>query len=615
MNVGTVLALGLGGWDWAFVVWSLLVTTGLGLWYSRRSGRNLDEFFLSGRNLPWWALGTSMVATTFAADTPLAVAGFVVKDGVAGNWLWWNFLIGGTLTVFVFARWWRRSGVVTEVELIARRYDGTSAKALRAFKAVYLGLVLNSIIIGWVTKAMLTVVAAIYPDVDERIVLAVLIGLTLIYTTMSGLWGVVATDVLQFAMAMVGSILLAVLSVEEVGGLSVLIERVHALGATHDRDLLALFPTGWNAVLFATTVLVFVNWWAVSYPGNEPGGGGYVAQRMLAAKDERHARAGTLWFIIANFVLRPWPWILVALCALVLHPEFLPPKSDGPFAAERSYPAMFEVLPPGLYGLVAASFLAAYMSTLTSQLHLASSYLVNDLYLPLVAHAPRDPRREVMVARGAVVLVTAIGVAVSYLLVSVGEGWTVVMQMTAGIGLVLLLRWLWWRVNAWSEIAAMGASSTAFLVANTDNAVAANLVAWGGGDGSAGVAAVKLLFTVAVTTAVWIGVTFATRPVGVEHLVAFYRTVRPGGAWGPIARVAGIPPTRLGPDLVLWVAATALVAGLLFGVGSALFLSFGAAAVFLSIALVGGLVVHRGMKRDARTAPSHAGDVRFEERL
>ncbi len=584
----------LHAWDWAFLAWSLAVTTGVGLYYARRAGKNLSEYLLSGRSLPWWALGTSMVATTFAADTPIVVSEFVLTKGIAGNWLWWNFLVGGTLTVFVFSRLWRRSKVVTEVELIAKRYDGRPAAALRAFKALYLGLLVNAIIFGWVTKAMSRVLEVVVPPEQVTLALGALIALTLVYTALSGLWGVVATDILQFTMAMIGAVLLAVLSVGEAGGLRAVVDRVAAIGAESRRDVLAIVPTGWNAFTAAVLVLVLVNWWAVYYPGAEPGGGGYVAQRMAAAKDEKHARAGTLWFVFAHYVLRPWPWILVALAALALEPRFLGGDPEGDFAPGKAYPSMFRVLPTGLLGLVVASFVAAYMSTITSQLNLAASYLVNDFYLPFVARKDRPPddRAQVRVARGTVVAVTAIGCLIAWALETAGAGWALIMEATAGSGLVLVLRWLWWRVNAWSEIAAMGASAVACLLSHTAEGVAFLERLAGGGEAAKDlVSPLRLLVVVAVTTIAWLAATFATPPVGGERLDAFYRDVRPSGFWGPVAKRLGVEPVRAGRDVLLWAASSVFVLGSLFGVGSAVLLRFGSAAAFLAAGVAGGVAV------------------------
>ncbi len=611
----------LSGWDWGFLCWFLMVTTGVGLYYARRAGKNLQEYFLSGRNLPWWALGTSIVATTFAADTPIVVAGFVIHGGVAENWLWWNFLFGATLTVFLFSRLWRRAEVVTEIELIAKRYDGTAAKALRAFKAVFLGLVVNSIIFGFVTKAMNSIVGAIFPDLSPAWTLAGLLLLTLVYTTLSGLWGVVATDVLQFAMAVLGAVLLAVLAVSEVGGLSAMVTRVTEIADAHGREhLLTVFPTAWDAFTAGILIFVLVNWWAVYYPGSEPGGGGYVVQRMSAAIDERHARGGNLWFVVAHYVLRPWPWILVALCAIALEPRFLDAAnvmrtaSDSgqdvkaalaasgltDYQPEKAYPWMFQFLPIGLLGLVAASFLAAFMSTITTTLNLSASYLVNDLWLPFLAKDERDEHSQVVVARIAVVLVMAAGSLVTWLLVSAGEGWRYIMDLTAGSGLVLILRWLWWRVNAWSEIVAMIASAVAFLVVRKGG-LDHTLAAWTGGPADQ----LGLLAIVAFSTVCWLTATWLTRPVSAAHLREFYVKVRPGGAWRPVATAAGLPPHALGHDLLMWIASTIAVFGGLFGLGSFLLSDSLVGGISLACAALGGIWLWRLFRAEPR-AESHA---------
>jgi SSS family transporter len=588
----------LHAWDWVFLVWFLAVSLGVGVYYTRRAGSNLAEYFLSGRDLPWWALGTSMVATTFASDTPLVVSGLVISKGIAGNWLWWNFLFGGTLTVFVFSRLWRRSRTVTEIELIARRYDGASASALRGFKALYLGILVNSLVFGWVTKAMAQVLTVI-TGLDPPWATAILIVITVIYTILSGLWGVVATDVLQFAMAMAGAIILAALSVGEVGGLGPLVERVSALGREQGRDFLAMFPTGWNAFTAAVLVLVFVNWWAVYYPGAEPAGGGYVAQRMLAAKDEKHARAGTLWFTFAHYCIRPWPWILVGLAAITLEPRFLDSATHGPdFAAEKAYPWMFRVLPVGMLGLVVASFFAAFMSTLCSLLNLSASYVVNDFYMPFLAGARLGERGQVLAARLSVAIVALAGCLVSWYLISVASGWMLVMEITAGTGLVLVLRWLWWRVNAWSEIAAMIASAVVCLLTKTARGESLLMEAAGGNADLAGT--IGLLVIVGVTTLVWLVVTFGTPPVSSERLAEFFRQVRPPGWWGPVARATGLSPGPVARDIGLWISSTAMIFGSLFGVGAALLLDAKSAVVFLAIAAVGGFCTYIGLTRETR---------------
>ncbi len=589
-------ALELSGWDWAFIGWFLAVTLGIGLYYSKRASAGLSEYFLSGRKLPWWALGTSMVATTFAADTPIAVAGFVVAAGVAKNWVWWSFLFGGTLTVFVFSRWWRRAEVVTEIELIDRRYDGGAARALRGFKAIYLGLVLNAITFGWVTNAMVNVCEVVF-DIRPALALAVLLALTFVYTMLSGLWGVVATDVLQFAMALLGAILLAVLSVVEVGGLGELVRRVGEL----DPATLEIFPTGWGTLSMTVSILVLVNWWAVYYPGAEPGGGGYVTQRMSAALDEDHARKGTLWFIFAHYAVRPWPWIIVGLAAIALEPRFFeyarlgegvaPPADLDEFHQDKAYPYMFQFLPVGILGLVVASFLAAFMSTITTTLNLSASYLVNDFYLPFVRRGD-DERGRVLVARVAVAVVAAVGSIVAWQMTSVAAGWGVLMQLTAGTGPVLILRWLWWRVNAWSEISAMIASAIAFIFARVG--VGEWLAQTTGGPKDE----LQLVFIAATSVAVWVPVTFATQPASRAKLRAFYERVRPGGWWSSVPDECQLPRTLLGRELRMWIASTAMIFGALLGLGSLLLLDTMWGVIWVCIAVAGAVGLRMGFQSE-----------------
>jgi len=590
--------------DWAVVVAFLALSLGVGVWFTRRSGQSLDDYFLSGRDLPWWALGTSMIATSFASDTPLVVAGFVLTAGVAKNWVWWSFLVGGTLTVFVFSRWWRRAELTTEVELIALRYDGRAAAGLRGFKALYLGLLLNSIVFGWVTKAMEKVLRAVLPDsgllAHEGFVVGVLIVVTLLYTAASGLWGVVATDVLQFVVAMVGAVAVAWLGVRECGGLDAMLARVASLEAASGRDFLPLLPRGGDVVALLVVPLV-VQWWAVYYPGSEPGGGGYVAQRMFAAKDERHARGGTLWYIVFHYALRPWPWIVAGLAALCLEPRFAGLAADGSplppgaapiagFDAESAYPWLFRFLPSGLLGLVVASFLAAYMSTITSLLNLSASYLVNDLWLPLQQRRGRasSPRAQVAVARATVVVVALAGGVVTASLARAGDGWSLVWEFTAGTGAVLLARWLWWRVNAWSEIAALAASIATCAVARLPPVAARVADGWP-----------RLLLVVAVTTVAWVATTLATRPCAMETLIRFHRRVRPGGAWGPVAAAAGAPGASLRPDLLRWLVSTAATYALLVATGLAVLGRPREAAAAAAVALLAGAAVVRGLRRDA----------------
>ena len=556
--------------DWLFVIWYLVLALGIGFYYSKRAGKSITDFFLCGRSLPWWILGTSMVATSFASDTPLAVTGIVIKDGISGNWFWWTFLFGGSLTVFFFAHLWRRAEVLTEVEFIDLRYSGKSAKFLRGFKALYLGIPVSSIVFGWVTLAMVRILQIVF-NVSDVKALAICLVITICYTTLSGLWGVVTTDVLQFAMAMVGAVVLAVVSVEQVGGMSALLNKIQALSVETGKNYLGMFPSFGKALPLAFFVALFIQWWAVYYPGAEPGGGGWVAQRMLAARNLKHSVAGTLWFNIAHYVMRPWPWILTALAALVLFPELMGASGAD---VEAAYPRMIAFLPSGIKGLMVAAFLAAYMSTIDSILALSASYLVNDFYKPFVRRGAED-KHYVLASRVAVVVVALSGALFSYILGSVRMGWALVMELSGGIGLVLLLRWYWWRINAWSEISALVASGfmAIFLKIFPDSAlpkaletllrrIGFDVDSWG----------VNIILIVLFTTVVWIVVTFLTPADREDKLVAFYKKVRPGGLWKPVAEKAGKPYKLRAVLFVGWFLSVMVILLFLFGIGRLVFL-------------------------------------------
>jgi len=570
--------------DWIFIVWYFVLSIGIGLYYSKRAGKSISEYFLSGRSLPWWLLGTSMVATTFSSDTPLAVAGIVIKDGVSGNWFWWNFMLGGALTVLFFAHLWRRAGVVTEVEFIDIRYSGKAARFLRGFKALYLGIPVSCITFGWVTLAMVKIIQTIF-GTSGTTALAVCLGLTVFYTTLSGLWGVVATDMLLFGVAMTGSIVLSIVSVEKAGGVGALVEAVKAAGAGAGKDYLSVFPPLGEALPLAFFVALFVQWWAVYYPGAEPGGGGWIAQRMLAGKSSKHAVQGTLWFTIAHYVIRPWPWILTALAAMVVLPGIAGATAGE---MEAAYPRMIAFLPKGIAGIVIASLFAAFMSTIESIVNLSGSFLLNDFYRPFIKKDASE-RHYVAASRVLVLVVSLLGAGFSYVLGSVKMGWQLVMELSAGIGLVLLLRWYWWRVSAWSEIAALSASAATavYLKIVPDNALARGLGAalegagfqvdrWG----------VSILLIVSVTTVSWLAVTFVTKPDDPQKLLAFYRKVRPGGFWGPVAKMNGRAFGLQAAPFLGWGLAVLMILFLLLGLGKVIFMEWTTGGIYLA---AGGL--------------------------
>ncbi|MDO8348878.1 MAG: sodium:solute symporter family protein, partial [Planctomycetota bacterium] len=428
--------------DWSIIVAYFAISLGIGLWYKKRAGSSFLEYFASGRALPWWIAGTSMVATTFAADTPLAVTGLVAKNGLAGNWFWWAFAFGGMLTVFVFAKLWRRAEVLTDVELIEMRYAGRPAAVLRGFRAFYIAVVMNSIVIGWVTKAMAdvlqqTVLIDAAKDGQAAFwLVAVMLAVTGVYATLSGMWGVAITDVIQFVLAMAGCIALAVVAVAHVGGTDALQERVTAAFGGQG-DPLAFVPdfSGDGAVMPLGVFLVMVlsQWWATWYPGAEPGGGGYIVQRMASCKDENHAQKATLLFQLAHYCLRPWPWILVAFAALAMHPELRTAKDPG-----LGYPMLIrELAPVGLRGLLLVTFAAAFMSTISTQMNWGASYLVNDVYKRFVAPGA-DDRRLLRMSHLASVAVLALGGAVAWFMVvrgvSVDDAWAFLAALGAGVG-------------------------------------------------------------------------------------------------------------------------------------------------------------------------------------
>src|SRR3954468_13273918 len=544
--------------DWLVVALYFVISAGIALIYTRKASQSLEEYFVSGRKLPWWLAGTSMVATTFAADTPLVVSGLVAKYGVAGNWLWWNGALTGILTVFFFARLWRRAGVLTDLEFAEIRYGGKPAAVLRGFRAIYLAIPINLIIMGWVTRAMVLVLH-ITLDINPWTAAILLFAVTGAYSIFSGLWGVVVTDTFQFIVKMVGVIVLAVFAVNSVGGLDSMVRQASAHFGSYQAAFSVLPPTD-KAWMPVSTLIVFlsVQWWAAWYPGAEPGGGGYVAQRILAAKDERHGLLATLWFQIANYALRPWPWILVGFVAVLRYPNLAKPE-------EGYVRVMVDVLPSPIKGLLLATFAAAYMSTIGTHLNWGASYLVNDVYLRFIK--PNASRRaQVIASRSATVVLMVCSLIVMSYLSSVEQGWKLLIGLGAGTGLVFILRWYWWRVNAWSEISAMITSFiTSILLARNGY----NL-----DDLSKPAYAITMLITVGVTTAVWLAVTFATPPESEATLERFYRRVRPGGpGWRRVAARLGfagdtIPGGAL--SWVNWVAGLATVYCALVSLGSLL---------------------------------------------
>jgi Na+/proline symporter len=516
------------------------------------------KFFLSGRKLPWYLAGISMVATTFAADTPLAVTELVAKNGIAGNWIWWNFAFGGLLTVFFFARLWRRAGIMTEAEFAEIRYSGKASRFLRGFRAVYLGLIMNVVIIGWVNKALATILVGLFGVGEEEVYFYVFGCMLFVafYSALSGLWGVVVTDAFQFVIAMTGSIILAIVVVNSsgIGGINGMQEKLPDFIFNFFPSISDLQSIGGAFALSVTSFLAFIGiiWWASWYPGAEPGGGGYVAQRMMSAKDEKHSLFATLFFQIAHYALRPWPWILVGICTLIIYPELTESEKRMGYIF-----AMRDFLPIGLKGLLVAAFFAAYMSTITTQLNWGTSFLVNDVYKRFILIG-KSEKHYVLSSRVITILLMIISLIVTLFITRISSAWEFIMECGAGVGLVLILRWFWWRINAWSEISAMITPFIVYpilLILNVGFPY-------------------TLFIIVPSTTVVWIAVTFITKPTDEDTLKSFYRKIHPGGKlWEQIS--LKLPNVKgdgnFGSMFLNWIFGVILVYSLLFGIGNLLF--------------------------------------------
>ncbi|MBM3907059.1 MAG: sodium:proline symporter [Gemmatimonadetes bacterium] len=593
----------LGLLDWLIVAAYFGVSLGVGLMFTRRASRSTDDYFLAGRTVPWWLAGISIVATTFASDTPLLVAGITARGGIAGNWIWWAFVLSGMLTVFFFARLWRRSGVMTDVEFVAIRYSGRAAHVLRIFRAVYLGLPINAIIGGAVTLGMIKVLKST-TGIDEWTAVLVCIAVTALYSTLGGFMGVLWTDFFQFLLAMAGSVALAVFAVAAVGGLGGLQEglvRTHGDAAV---SLLTFFPRSDGAYLPLITLAVFlaVQWWAAVYPGAEPGGGGYVAQRMFASKDEKSSLLAVLTFNILHYTVRPWPWILTALAAMVYY-------SGNPAVAadpELGYVKMMtDVLPAGWRGVMLAAFGAAYMSTIATQLNWGASYLVNDLYRPYIKKDATE-RHYVAVSRVASVVIMISSALVALRLGQVTRALDILLSIGAGTGLVFILRWYWWRVSAWSEISAMIAATVTSLVLQ--------LVVGPEGFGLSATGrdaqvffAYSILITTAVVTVVWLAVTFLTPPTDDQTLVAFYRHTRPSRrGWERIAALA--PDVKIEQrgwvSLRQWAVGCLTVYLSLFGIGELLLGSGWRGSILVAASLACGWWIVRSLRDDHPSPPA-----------
>jgi Na+/proline symporter len=587
-------------WDWVAIAVYFLVNILIGLYYRRRATRSTEDFFVGGRNASWWLAGTSMVATTFAADTPLAVTGFVAKYGIAGNWLWWNGLMSGLLTVFLYARLWRRAGVLTDVEFAEIRYGGRAAAFLRGFRSLYLGIPINCVIMGWVNLAMVKILMMIFGITKLR-ALGYVFGIMLVtsgISTLSGLWGVLVMDLFQFVLKMGMVIILAFYSVRAVGGMDGLMTKLHELDVQRGSgSILSFTPELHSAWMPLITFLVYVgvNWWATWYPGAEPGGGGYIAQRIFCAKDEKNSLLATLWFNVAHYAVRPWPWILTALCSLVLYPT-LQDKESG-FIKTIVDPNVF---PVALRGVMIAAFAAAYMSTIGTHLNWGASYLVNDFYKRFLKKGATEAH-YVRASQAATLIIMVLSSIVTYYADTVSGAWTFLIALGAGTGSVFILRWFWWRINAWSEVSAMAASFVVSLTLQFRHGILEAIEGFFGMASSDPVDfAYKVLVTTAVSTTAWLLVTFLTPPESRATLLAFYRRVRPSAAlWGPIAAEATdvIPSDDVAANLRDWLLGCVFIYLTLFGVGKVIFRETGLGILFLAIGAAAGAAIYYDLNK------------------
>ena len=576
--------------DWTIVLLSIAGSFIPALWMMRRAGRDTAEFFTSGRAAPWWLIGVSMVATTFSTDTPNLVANLVREGGIAANWAWWAFLLTGMTTVFFYARLWRRIGVLTDLEFYELRYSGAPARWVRGFRAIYLGLFFNIVIMATVNLAAAKIANVLlgWPLGQTLLVCSLL---NVAFAAVSGLWGVLVTDFIQFGIAMTGSVAAAVYALRrpEVGGLGGLVDRIDPASLQMLPDL-----TNWEVAVPVFIVPLAVQWWSTWYPGSEPGGGSYIAQRMLAARSERDALSGTLLFNLAHYALRPWPWILVALASMLVFPTVpdigraLPHVDPRLLGHDMAYPAMLTFLPPGLLGLMVAGLLAAYVSTLSTHLNWGTSYLVNDFYRRFL-HPGADERHYVLAGRLVTALLMAAAALFTLMLESARASFDLLLSVGAGTGLLYLLRWFWWRINAWSEIAAMASSfllASIFFVAQRR--------------GVALPSHVSLPLMVLATTIVWVATAYLTRPTDPETLRRFYRLARPAGpGWRRIRRECpdAAPPDNISAAFVCWAAGIAVVYGGLFGSGLLLLGRPLPGAVGVAVAAAGAIVLIRMLPR------------------
>jgi len=584
--------------DKIIIVFFFVLVLAIGFAVSKRSSKNTSEYFLSGRTLPWWLLGLSMVATTFSTDTPNLVTDIVRTNGVSGNWVWWVFLLTGLLTVFVYAKLWRRSDVATDMEFYELRYSGKAGRFLRGFRSVYLGVIFNVLAMAGVTLAAIKI-GAIMLDLSAIETVLYAGGVTLIFSTAGGFRGVVYTDFILFFTAMAGSIGAAIylVNLPEVGGVSSIMSN-EAIS-----EKISMFPDlSDKETLWTLLIIPFaVQWWSSWYPGAEPGGGGYIAQRMLAAKNENHALGATLFFNVMHYALRPWPWIIVALASLIIYPdlaslsEAFPNISEDKLGQDLAYPAMLTLLPTGLLGLVLASLISAYMSTISTHLNWGSSYVVNDFYLQLI-NKNASQKELVNVGRFSVVILMIISSVIAILLTNAYQLFDIILMFGAGTGSIFILRWFWWRINAWSEIAAMLSSGIVSIALTNESLF--NLIF--NDDGLPGY--MKFPFIVLVTTSIWLIVTFMTSADEKETLIKFYKKTKPGGpGWNKIKEHITISDEKeqwiVPKGILCMIIGCVTIYSALFSTGYFIYGEISSAIIFLLVTIISGLILFKNAKK------------------
>jgi solute:Na+ symporter, SSS family len=581
--------------DWIIVLASLAICFLPTLFFGKRAGRSTSEFFVSGRSVPWWLAGLSMVATTFSSDTPNLVTDIVRRQGVAGNWCWWAFTLTGMATVFFYARLWRRSGVMTDLEFYEIRYSGKGASAVRGFRSLYLGLFFNCMIMAAVNLAACKIGAILFglPRWQTLLFCGVL---NVIFAAHSGLWGVLVIDMIQFGLMMTAVIAAAYFAVQHVGGLEAMVSTLSSRTGPDGLNYLSMLPdfsNNWDIALAVFIMPVAVQWWAVWYPGAEPGGGSYIAQRMLASKSEKDSLGAVLFFNIAHYVLRPWPWILVALCSLIVYPELKDIQTAFPnldptlLGHDIAYPAMLKFLPVGFIGLMVGGLIAATSSTLLTHLNWGASYIVHDFYRRFI-HRTAQERHYVWMGRMATVGLFLLASAMTFLLDTSKNAFDLILQIGAGTGLLYLLRWFWWRITAWCEIVAMISSFAVSIVLLLVNKSGTPVSTHAG-----------LLITIAVTSVCWITTAFVGPQNDMEQLIRFYRKVRPfGPGWRRIRVASGISEAEAsvsGDNIPLgllgWLAGCTAVWSALFTIGNFLYGRTGLGFLLLLVSVVSGTVL------------------------